>query len=107
MEKDKKTKKNNKKAPVKESSPFIKGLRVTEKATMLAGANVYTFNIATNANKVQIAKAIETLYKVKPTKVNIAQISEKNVVVKGRKGVKQGGKKAIVYLKKGDKIEFV
>ena len=96
MAKEIKTKKNTEKA----SSPFIKGLRVTEKATMLSESNVYTFNIATNANKIQISKAIETLYKAKPTKVNIVQIAEKNIVRKGRKGVKQGGKKAVVYLKK-------
>lgn len=90
----------------KQTSPFIKGPRVTEKATVLVEKNIYTFNVATTANKVQIAKAIETLYKVKPVKVTIAQVAEKRVVVRGRMGVKQGGKKAFVYLKKGDKIEL-
>ena len=102
MAKEPKAKKNTEKA----SSPFIKGLRVTEKSTVLAEANVYTFDVATSANKIQIAQAIETLYKVKLVKISISKVAEKRVVVKGRRGVKKGGKKAFVYLKKGDKIEL-
>jgi ribosomal protein L23 len=36
----------------------------------------------------------------------MTQIADKTVTRKGKKGVKQGGKKAVVHLKKGDKITF-
>jgi len=44
---------------------------------------------------------------VKPEKVRVAAIPAKKVFVRGKKGVKSGGKKAYVYLKKGDKIELI
>jgi large subunit ribosomal protein L23 len=69
--------------------------------------NVYTFDVSENANKTEIKKAIFTLYKVKPIRVNVLPIPKKNIFAKGKAGVKGGGRKALVYLKKGDKIEFV
>ncbi|PIR68750.1 50S ribosomal protein L23, partial [Candidatus Nomurabacteria bacterium CG10_big_fil_rev_8_21_14_0_10_03_31_7] len=69
--------------------------------------NIYTFNVDVSANKKEIKKAIFSLYKVKPTKVNILSIPYKNIISKGKKGVRGGGKKAVVYLKKEDKIEFI
>ncbi|MFA7192094.1 MAG: 50S ribosomal protein L23 [Candidatus Paceibacterota bacterium] len=87
--------------------PLIKGLRITEKAARAAQNNAYTFNVATNANKTEIKKAIKMLYGVTPIRVTTTQITEKIVFIRGKSGKKQGGKKAVVYLKKGDKIEFV
>lgn len=87
--------------------PLIKGLRITEKAARAAQNNAYTFNVATNANKTEIKKAIKMLYGVTPIRVTVTQITEKVVFIRGKVGKKQGGKKAVVYLKKGDKIEFV
>jgi len=86
---------------------IIKNPRVTEKASFSAEQNVYTFNVAQSANKTEIKKAIFELYKVKPVKVNILMVPSKQVFSKGKKGVKSGGKKALVYLKKEDKIEFI
>ena len=60
-----------------------------------------------SANKTEIAKAVLELYKVKPVRVNILRVPRKEVVSRGIKGTKGGGKKALVYLKKGDKIEFI
>jgi large subunit ribosomal protein L23 len=85
----------------------IKNPRVTEKASTVVEQNVYTFNVATSANKKEIEKAIFLIYKVKPLKINISNIPHKNVLTRGKKGTKGGGKKAIVYLKKDDKIEFI
>lgn len=96
LKKEKETLKNNP----------IKNPRITEKASLVAGQNIYTFNIFDNANKNEIKKAIFTLHKVKPLKVNIVNIKAKTVIRKGKKVVKQGGRKAMVYLKKGDKIEL-
>ena len=86
---------------------IIKNPRVTEKASFAAEQNVYTFNIAQSANKTEIKKAIFALYKVKPVKINVLTFPRKNTMFKGRAGVKGGGRKALVYLKKGDKIEFI
>ena len=92
---------------VSKTHPLIKGLRITEKAARAAQKNAYTFNVATNANKTEIKKAIKMLYGVVPLRVTTTQITEKIVFIRGKKGKKQGGKKAVVYLKEGDKIEFV
>ncbi|MDQ3075608.1 MAG: 50S ribosomal protein L23 [bacterium] len=86
---------------------ILKNPRITEKASGAYEQNIYTFDVSASANKTEIKKAIFTLYKVKPTKVNVLSVPKKNIVTRGRKGVKQGGRKALVYLKKGDKIEFI
>lgn len=85
----------------------IKNPRVTEKTSNLQAQNVYTFGVASSANKTEIKKAIFTLYKIKPIKINILPVPRKNIMFKGRTSFKGGGKKALVYLKKGDKIEFI
>ena len=86
---------------------IIKNPRITEKASFNAEQNIYTFDVTSNANKTEIKKAIFSLYKVHPVKVNILKVQDKQVMSKGKKGVKSGGKKALVYLKKEDKIEFI
>lgn len=79
--------------------------RITEKASFIMEANVYTFEVAILASKKQVTEAIKAFYKVTPLKVNIVRNPAKKVFVKGKKGTKAGVKKAYVYLKKGDKIE--
>ncbi|MFA5841242.1 MAG: 50S ribosomal protein L23 [Candidatus Paceibacterota bacterium] len=85
----------------------IKNPRITEKASNAFEHNVYTFDITQSANKTEIKKAIFALYKVHPVKVNVLTVPKKEIMSKGKAGVKGGGRKALVYLKKGDKIEFV
>jgi large subunit ribosomal protein L23 len=81
--------------------------RITEKAAVKADlSNSYTFNINPQATKKDVVEAVEMIYKVVPIKVNITKIPKK-VVRRRHTGVKGGGKKAVVFLKKGDKIEFV
>ena len=58
--------------------------RVTEKAVIMQEEGVYTFNIAPDANKSEVKKEIERLYKVTPVKVNIAKTASKKVFVRGR-----------------------
>jgi large subunit ribosomal protein L23 len=79
--------------------------RITEKASFVAGSNVYAFEIAIEANKKQVAEAVKAFYNVAPIKVNIVKNPAKKVFIRGKKGVKNGIKKAYVYLKEGDKIE--
>ncbi len=101
----KKTKKDTTETP-KAVKSVILGARITEKAALGVEKNRYTFNVAATANKSEIVKAIKAQYKVTPVKVNITLRKEKKVFIRGKKGVKQGGKKAVVYLKAGDKIAF-
>jgi large subunit ribosomal protein L23 len=86
---------------------IIKNPRITEKASFHAEQNVYTFDVTENANKTEIKKAVFALYKVHPVKVNILKVQPKQIMSKGKLGTKTGGKKALVYLKKEDKIEFI
>lgn len=82
--------------------------RVTEKSTVLGEeGNVYTFNVAPAANKALVKEAVEKLFKVKPLKVHMITVPKKTVTIRGKRGTRGGGKKALVFLKKGDKIEFV
>jgi len=86
---------------------IIKNPRITEKASYAQERNVYVFDVMPKANKVEVKKAIFTLYKVKPLKVNILSVPKKAVTLRGKVGTRGGGKKALVYLKKGDKLEFI
>lgn len=85
----------------------IKQPRITEKAAMVSENNVYTFDVATGANKIQVKRAIVAKYKVTPKKVNIISAKSRKVTKRGRKVHQSGTKKAMVFLKKGDTIELV
>ncbi|MES2203004.1 MAG: 50S ribosomal protein L23 [Patescibacteria group bacterium] len=87
---------------------ILKEPRITEKAAYLAEQGCYVFNVAVGANKAQIAEAIRAIYKVSPRKVTMVAIQKKAVQTRGtnRVGSTRGGKKAYVFLKKGDKIEL-
>jgi len=90
-----------------ETKKIIKKPRITEKASFHAEQNVYTFDVEQSANKTEIKKAIFQLYKVKPVKINILSVPIKKTLSRGKVGKRGGGKKALVYLKKDDKIEFI
>jgi len=108
--KSEKTKKNTKEVEVsdkkKKTHPLIESPRVTEKSAILAEKSVYTFNVPQNANKNEIKKAIKFVYGVTPLRVSMTQIADKTVTRRGITSKKRGGKKAVVHLKKGDKITF-
>ena len=81
---------------------------MSEKAIIGADkAGVYVFEVTKEATKPQIAASVKAEYKVVPVKVRTALIQTKAVFVRGKHGTKSGGKKAYVYLKKGDKIEII
>lgn len=94
-------------AAPKEKSKIIVGPHIAEKSTFLNEKGVYVFKIKHGCNKVMIRQAIKKLYGVTPTKINIVNLPGKKVSVGGRRGIKPGFKKAMVYLKKGDKLEIV
>ena len=90
---------------------IIKSYIVTEKAANLtANINQYTFKVAANANRIEVARAIEKLFNVAVTRVNILNVKPKQKSDRSRRGkpgTKSGFKKAIVSLKDGDNIEIV
>jgi large subunit ribosomal protein L23 len=80
---------------------------LSEKAARLGSEeNVYTFDVDQRANKTQIKKAVQTYYKVSAQKVNIIVSKPATKVFRGRRGQTTGGKKAMIFLKKGDTINF-
>lgn len=92
------------------SKTILKNPRITEKATVLAEGACYTFDVAAGVSKKEIEKAVKALYKVTPRMVHTVKMATKRVMPRGRRGnigTKGGGKKAYVYLKKGDKIEVL
>ena len=81
--------------------------RVTEKSAIATEQNVYVFDIDPKATKVEVKGAIEQVYNVVPLKVTTTKVPSRKVFYRGKRGVKQGGKKAYVYLNKSDKIELI
>jgi large subunit ribosomal protein L23 len=79
---------------------------ITEKSTVLQGMNKYAFEVADDANKLQIEQAVEKAFKVTVTGVNVITMRGKKKRMGRREVISQPWKKAIVTLKVGDKIEF-
>lgn len=77
----------------------------TEKGTTLMPLNKYIFHVDMKANKLQIKKAVEQIYKVKVSRVNTAVVSGKTKRVRFKAGRTADWKKAIVTLKEGHKID--
>lgn len=77
---------------------------ITEKASFLGSYNQYVFEVAVDSNKIEIAKAIKSLYGVKPLKINLIKNKGKYVRYGRSYGKKKNWKKAIVFLKPEDKI---
>jgi len=89
-------------------SPYdiVKSLLRTEKGTLLGAANKYMFWVGKKANKIQIKRAVEEIYKVKVTSVNTLSTKPKPKRVRFKLGKTSSWKKAIVTLKAGDTIDM-
>jgi len=85
---------------------IIKRPIVSEKATSLGALNQYVFLVADNATSPEIKKALELIYKVKITRVNIVNVKPKKRRLGRSIGVKSGYKKAIVRLAEGQKLDI-
>ena len=80
---------------------------ITEASMMGIVSKKYTFKVATDANKVEIARAVEELFGVKVAKVNTVTVNGKMRRYGRFEGYKASWKKAIVTLKADSKpIEF-
>ena len=88
---------------------FIDSIRqpiITEKATILSEQNKTVFKVHEKANKKTIKRSIEKIFKVEVIKVNIINQKSKLKIKQGRKSIKNGYKKAIITLKKGQSIDL-
>ena len=79
---------------------------VTEKSTNLSELNKIVFKVPDGANKKNLKKNIEKLFKVNVTKINIINKQNRSKVTRGRKVKVSGYKKAIITLKKGQSIDL-
>ena len=79
---------------------------VTEKSTNLSEQNKVVFKVPTNANKKNLKKNIEKIFKVNVTKINIINKKNRTKLTRGRKVRVSGFKKAIITLKKGQNIDL-
>jgi large subunit ribosomal protein L23 len=83
---------------------------VTEKTVRLQEQNQYTFKVALEANKIDIRRAVETLFKVKVISVNTIRMPGKERMLRRRGSAPrslgaQEWKKAIVTLAPGESID--
>lgn len=94
--------------PTTAAASVIRRPRLTEKAANLSSLNVYTFDIAQGATKHDVLRAVVGLYKVTPVKVHVVNTKGKSVSLRTRRGTGTTNRlrKAYVYLKKGDTIDF-
>lgn len=85
---------------------IILGPVISEKSYQLIEHNRYTFKVDPRAHKTAIAQAVEEIFNVDVVKVNVIKTRSKPK----RRGLASGrtssGKKAIVQLSEGQKIEF-
>ena len=79
---------------------------VTEKSTILSDQNKIVFKVPIKANKINLKKNIEKIFKVNVTKINIINKQTRKKIVRGKKVKVQGYKKAIITLKKGQSIDL-
>ena len=86
---------------------IIRVPRITEKGTRLKEKNnVLTFEVKVDANKVQVKKAVEGIFKVKVADVTTVKNAGKKKRVGMRLGRRSDWKKAYVTLKPGEKIDI-
>ena len=79
---------------------------ITEKSTFLSEYNKIVFKVHKGANKNSIKKSVEKIFKVNVVKINTINLKGKTKIVRGKKSIKAGYKKAIITLKKGQSIDL-
>ena len=79
---------------------------ITEKSTSLSEHNKIVFKVHKGANKNSIKKSIEKIFKVNVIKVNTINQRPTTKMIKNKKTLISGYKKAIITLKKGQSIDL-
>ena len=90
---------------MKTSYDIINRPIITEKSALLAEKAVYTFEVAKDANKVEIKKAIEEIFGVKVVAIRTVNVHRKAKRMSRYEGFKAAYKKAIVRLEPGQTIK--
>ena len=90
---------------MKTSYDIIRRPIITEKSALLAEKAVYTFEVAKDANKVEIKKAIEEIFDVKVVAIRTVNVHRKPKRMSRYEGFKSAYKKAIVRLEPGQTIK--
>ena len=86
---------------------IIQAPLISEKGSLLAETtNQVLFKVRPDANKIEVKKAVEALFKVKVEKVRLARYLGKMRRIGRNMGRRSQWKKAYVTLKEGDKIDF-
>jgi large subunit ribosomal protein L23 len=92
---------------MRDARSLIKKVLITEKGTVLREKqNQYSFEVARDANKIEIKQAIEKIFSVKVTDVRTMQVHGKEKRQGRFAGRRSDWKKAIVTLKPDQKIEL-
>ena len=97
--------KNIKNISIERAYDIIKKPITTEKSTILQQFNQYSFIVSKTSKSYEIKKAIETIFKVKVSKVNTSILRGKGKTFKGQYGFRKDTKKAIVTLDEGNTID--
>lgn len=79
---------------------------VTEKSAIFESNGKYVFKVLPNTNKIEVKKAVEKIFGTKVSDVNILNTKSKTRKRGRTVGTVSGYKKAIVTLKKGEKIKI-
>ncbi len=91
---------------MKDSYTILTALMRTEKGVAQSENNKYFFSVRKEANKIQIKRAVEDIYKVKVLSVNTQIAPGKLKKVRAQIGKTPDWKKAVVTLKEGQKIDL-
>lgn len=90
---------------MKEPYETVKAMIRTEKSNVQEPHGKYLFWVERSANKIEIKRAIEEIYKKKVVKVNTIVVPSKKKRVRYKEGYTSEWKKAMVTLKKGERID--
>jgi len=85
---------------------IIRNPVVTEKSTLASERNQVVFDVAIDASKTEIKAAVEKLFSVKVKAVNTLVRKGKTKRFRGRLGVRNDVKKAVVTLVEGQSIDI-
>ena len=81
--------------------------RITEKGNMYEEMRKYCFTVSPKATKSQVKKAFEKIFKSKVSSVNIINVAGKKKIFKGRKGIRNSLRKAIITMADAKKIDIM
>jgi len=89
-----------------DASQIVLAPILSEKSYHGIESGTYTFKVHPDAHKTQIRQAVEQLFDVKVTRVNVIKVQAKPKRRGLFKGTRPGFKKAVVQLRPGQRIEF-